>query len=100
MPCQITDEEARQIEKNDNRQKYGVASTDADIAVTVACMACERLEVLAKMSRAPKLVQLWWAEHKRRDEERQRDETAAARQKEADERATLSRLQKKYGRDR
>jgi len=100
MPCRVTDEEVRAMEQGENSRRYGIASTDADIAVTVACQAMRFIEAHCSevKLKPPKLAQLWWEEHKRRDAERQADENAANKQKEADERATLKRLQKKYPR--
>jgi len=97
MPCRVDDEEVRLIEKSDNHRKYGIATTDADIAVTVACQAMQFIEAHYEGKLKPtKLCRVWYEEHKRKDEERKRDEDAAKKQQEADEQATLRRLLRKY----
>jgi hypothetical protein len=96
MPCFVSEDDERQIQINTNRKAFGIAATNYQLYLEVACQACRRLEECDRIDRAPELVKKWWADHKKRDEDREKNQALAVKQQEEDERETLVRLLKKH----
>jgi hypothetical protein len=71
MPCVMTDEDARYYEREENHVKFGQKVTKAQLLESTACAAFTVLEAHGLVEEPPKWAQLWWAEHKKEDAERE-----------------------------
>jgi hypothetical protein len=96
MPCTVSPEEIREMEKADNHRDFGRGLTDVQVLEEVACQACRFIQEHGIIKHAPPLVQKWWSLHQEKDAERERRVAKDKEDKEAREMETLSRLQKKY----